>query len=530
MPINNYLVVGMTPTSNEMGVALTVTLSISFQRNMNPSTLNSSTLKLRKVNGGNVPVTITYDNVTKKVAVKPTEPLEPSVQYQMEIVGGQNGVVSVIDDYLSVSRFYEFYTKEQDVALPVKNIQLTEHNGIITAEWSAVDLIGSYQYLLKLSHSNLPENAGIWPSYNLYETNALTVDIPKKVEPGTYYVHIQVKKNDMVSEYRTASIAVKEAEATPSPSEGSPDVPVDVSTDLYLRVLETYPRNEAFHITPDRVGVLFSEEIDLTTYADWFRVEEVTGLETASFLSLGINTVPGKIVEIEAELERTKVLTFIPDVPFQKDKTYQLILKKETKTPVSEEQTMELEGNLIVISGKAKELESEFRSTFQSAFTHYYVTVDEVKTELRYFGAFVDEKTLAKLIVANSKAAYQMASLLKNFDATLYVDGAAPFYMHEYVKYKTSYDVALTSMVELTMGTDKTIRLADLQVQETGRQSFVLQSLITELKAKIKPWEDLMHGRTARGYASMGTAVYSEEGNPYPDFFDGRTEFPELGS
>jgi len=533
MPTNSYLVLGMTPASNEMGVALTVTLTISFQKNMVASTLNASTLKLRKVNGSLVTTTITYDNVNKKAYVRPDAPLEPSTQYQMEIVGGTTGILSVLDEYLPANKTYNFYTKEEDIALPLTNLKATVNNQMVSASWDTIDAMGSYQYQVKLSHSNLPDNAGIWPDNNTYETSSLSVDIPKKLEPGTYYVHARSKKGTLLSEWRSVTTVVEEAPTTPvedgSGSEGSGGGSTP-SLNLHLQVMETYPKDGAFHITPEKIGVLFSEALDLTKYDEWFRVEELSGTETSSFMSLGSSVVAGTVQEVEAGLTESRVLTFIPTAPLQKDKTYQLIVKQSAQTKASAPETMNVEGTVVVVDGQAKTLEKEFRNSFQSAFTYYYVTVDEVKTELRYFGQFIDDKTLAKLIVANSKSAYQMASLLKNFDANLFLDGAAPFYMHEYVKYKTAYDVGLTTMVELSIGTDKNIRLGDLSVAETGRQSFVLQSLINELKGKIKPWEDLMHGRTARGYASMGTAVYSEEGNPYPDFFDGRTEYPELGS
>lgn len=533
MPTNSYLVIGMLPASNEMGVALTVTLTVSFQKNMVASSLNASTLKLRKVNGAIVPSKITYDNVSKKVQIQPDAPLEPATQYQMEIVGGPSGVLSILEEYLPSSKSYTFYTKEEDIAVPVKNLQVVEKDGLVNITWDAIDVMGSYLYQVKLSHSKLPENAGIWPDSGAYETSGISIDVPKKLQPGTYYAHTRSRKNTMLSEWTTASVSIQEPTGgntgggSGSGSSGEGPMP---SIALHLKVLETYPKDGAFHITPDKIGVLFSEALDLTKYDEWFRVEEMIGTETSSFMNLGATVVPGVIVEVEAGLTESTVLTFLPTTPLQKDKTYQLILKQSTQTKASEPETLNVEGTIVVVDGQPKTLEKEFRSSFQSAFTYYYITVDEVKTELRYFGQFIDDKTLAKLIVSNSKAAYQMASVLKDFDPNLFLDGAAPFYMHEYVKYKTSFDIALTTMVELSMGTDKNIRLGDLSVAETGRQSFVLQSLINELRAKIKPWEDLMHGRTARGYASMGTAVYSEEGNPYPDFFEGRTEFPELGS
>lgn len=533
MPTNSYLVIGMLPASNEMGVALTVTLTVSFQKNMVASSLNASTLKFRKVNGALVPSKITYDNVNKRVYIQPDAPLEPATQYQMEIVGGPSGVLSILDEYLPSSKNYSFYTKEEDIAVPLKNLQVAEKDGLVSITWDAIDVMGSYQYQVKLSHSNLPDNTGIWPESGAYETSGISIDVPKKLQAGTYYAHARSKKNTMFSEWRTASVSIQESTGGGTENNGGSEGTgsgLTPSVALHLTVLETYPKDGAFHVTPDKIGVLFSEPLDLTKYDDWFRVEEIVGTETSSFMSLGATVVSGSVVEVEAGLTESNVLTFLPTIPLQKDKTYQFILKQGTQTKASEPETMNVEGTIVVIDGQPKTLEKEFRSTFQSAFTYYYVTVDEVKTELRYFGQFIDDNTLAKLIVSNSRAAYQMASVLKDFDPNLFLDGASPFYMHEYVKYKTSFDIALTTMVELSMGTDKTIRLADLSVAETGRQSFVLQSLINELRAKIKPWEDLMHGRTARGYASMGTAVYSEEGNPYPDFFEGRTEFPELGS
>jgi len=527
MPINNYLITMTNPAPNEMGVPIERIMTVTFQKNMMASTLTASTIKLRKVNGDLIPTKLSYDNVKKILSIEPASTLEPTTQYQLEIVGGLNGIQSVIEETMGNSRFYEFYTVEQEIAAPVASVKAEAVNGFINASWEAISIIGSYEYEVKLSRSSSPLNASLWPDQGPYVSSSLSINIPKKLEAGTYYVHVRTKKGELRSEWTTQSVAVKEEPVEQGTPEGSPGGSSG-DLDLYLKVIETFPKDKAFNVLPEKVGVLFSEELDLTKYSDWLRVEEVTGQEMASFMGVSASVVSGVIEQVRDGMSTSKVLTFVPDVPFEKDKEYRIVVKDAMTLP-SEDKTMEVEGSLVIISGEAKKLKTEHIVSFRSKFTHFYITVPEVKAELQYFGQFVDEDVLAMLIASNSRAAYEIASGLKNFDASLFTETSYPFYMHEYVKYKTSYDVAISSMVELSMGTDKTIQLADMSVGERGRQSFVLQSLINELKAKIKPWEDLMHGKTARGYASMGSAIYAETGSPYPDFFEGRAEYPELG-
>lgn len=527
MPINNYLITMVNPAPNEMGVPIERIMTVTFQKNMMASTLTASTIKLRKVNGDLIPTTLKYDNIRKVLSIEPASTLQPTTQYQLEVVGGINGIQSVIEETMPASRFYEFYTVEAEIAAPVSTVKAEAVNGFINVSWEAISIIGSYEYEVKLSTSSSPFNASIWPDQGPYVSSSLNINIPKKVEPGTYYVHVRTKKGELRSEWTTQSVVVEEEQVQPD-TPGSTPGDTDGDLSLSIKVVETFPKDKGFNITPEKIGVLFSEELDLTLYQDWLRVEEVTGQELASFMGISTSVISGVIEQVRDGLASSKVLTFTPDVPLSKDKEYRIVVKEAVGLK-GEDKTMEVEGSLIVISGEAKKMQTEYQATFRSKFTHFYITVPEVKAELQYFGQFVDEDMLAMLIASNSRAAYEIASGLKNFDASLFTEEAYPFYMHEYVKYKTSYDVALSSMVELSMGTDKTIQLADMSVGERGRQSFILQSLINELKAKIKPWEDLMHGKTARGYASMRSAVYAETGSPYPDFFEGRAEYPELG-
>jgi hypothetical protein len=55
-----------------------------------------------------------------------------------------------------------------------------------------------------------------------------------------------------------------------------------------------------------------------------------------------------------------------------------------------------------------------------------------------------------------------------------------------------------------------------------------MTKLLRELKDRIKPWLDQLHGRTNRGYASPGVVVRGENIETYPDHL-ARIDFTDLG-
>jgi hypothetical protein len=188
-----------------------------------------------------------------------------------------------------------------------------------------------------------------------------------------------------------------------------------------------------------------------------------------------------------------------------------------------------IDGNVITMEAEEKTLAEDIVLEFVSEGLRAYATVDEVRGELAGFLADISDISIYEQILSASEAAYLIVTSSPRYDDDIFVNDTFPFYMKQYVRYKVSYDMAMNKMVATSSGQDKNIKLGDLSVGESGRESFALSAIIKELKQRIKPWEDMLHGVTGRGYATMKSAVYAETGSPYPDFFEGIAEYPELG-
>jgi hypothetical protein len=132
----------------------------------------------------------------------------------------------------------------------------------------------------------------------------------------------------------------------------------------------------------------------------------------------------------------------------------------------------------------------------------------------------------------NSEQAYQLVSNTDNFLASDYADGKAPYYIHQYVRYRTSYDLLLNSQLHSKTGTDftKEVKLGDLTIQkEQAGGSASISGILSGLQEKIKIYLDELHGHHNRGYAKPAVAVRGENIEAYPDFLT-RAEFSDLGS
>lgn len=515
MPINNYLVMGVAPATGERNVSLDQSVVILFQKNMLESSLTTSTVRLRKVNGDLVPSTFAYNNMEKRLTVSPTGGLEPGTSYSLEIVGGTSGIKSIVDDYLGTSRTYTFYTRESESVLAPASLTLTETDGFIRATWENPSLSTGYAFEVKLSTSNLPENDGIWPEQEFATTTTKSMDFPKRLEPGSYYVHVRAIKEGVRSSWTSTMLAIEEPEPT-SPSEGQTDVSMES-----LTLVSSYPENGGFGFKGLRMGILFSEPL---ATQDFNALVSLRKKDANPFFD-------DELVAMTVEQQQGKphVLVVTLTEPLESGKRYILRVDGALSGEESGVQEMMIDGNIITLDGEAKTLGSDIDIEFVTEGERVYATVDEVRGELAGFLSDMSDISIYEQILMASEAAYLIVTSSPRYDNDIFIDGAFPFYMKQYVRYKVSYDMAMNKMVATSSGQDRNVKLGDLSVAETGRESFALSALIKELKQRIKLWEDMMHGLTGRGYATMKSAVFAETGSPYPDFFEGIAEYPELG-
>jgi hypothetical protein len=126
-----------------------------------------------------------------------------------------------------------------------------------------------------------------------------------------------------------------------------------------------------------------------------------------------------------------------------------------------------------------------------------------------------------------SQYAYNIVSQVDGFSEEDYSGGKAPYYVHQYVRYQSAYDLLLNAYIQQSSGSGKSISLGDLSVDGSSDMADIT-ALLGSFKNRIKTWEDQLHGHHNRGYAKPTTVVKGETGSPYPDFLT-RAEFVELG-
>src|SRR5258706_6854158 len=91
-------VIAVSPADQASGVSITTKVVVTFNVNMNASTINSSSFELR-TNGNNVvAATISYDATLRKATLTPLSALEYLTSYKVRVEGGNVGVLNVTGD------------------------------------------------------------------------------------------------------------------------------------------------------------------------------------------------------------------------------------------------------------------------------------------------------------------------------------------------------------------------------------------------------------------------------------------------
>lgn len=117
-------VIAVSPSNGATGVPVITPITVTFNTNMNPFTINSSTIVLRG-NGNNViPSLIIYDPIFRKAIVIPLGILANSTTYKASVSGGNNGVKDIFGNTMKGNYQWSFTTiHAPDFVRPtVKNV------------------------------------------------------------------------------------------------------------------------------------------------------------------------------------------------------------------------------------------------------------------------------------------------------------------------------------------------------------------------------------------------------------------------
>ncbi len=106
-------VTAIAPASGATGVAATTTAQATFSEDMNPATINTTTIELRTPGGVLVPATVSYDAATRRAILTPSSALAAFTVYTATVRGGTTDprVKDPSGNALAANRTWQFRTQ-----------------------------------------------------------------------------------------------------------------------------------------------------------------------------------------------------------------------------------------------------------------------------------------------------------------------------------------------------------------------------------------------------------------------------------
>ena len=526
MPINAYLVLGVVPANNEQQVPTSTTITVSFAKHMDVTTLHAGNIILRKVNGDIVPITFNYVNESYKLLVHHNG-LDPNTQYQLEIKGGTTGVKSVTGDYMNVARTYEFTTVQLKAVSEPRNLVLTQKESFVQATWSLpVDTNENEAivYDVRISASNDPEAPVLWPQGSEGTTSLLTMTIPYEVTRGSrYYVFVRARGGAYTSTWTVGQIFMELPEVTEPTNPTNPTDPDPTPTPdpfQQLEIVDMYPANGSV-IEENKVLLVFSDELD-TLPDNALYVVKAPHKETLSMVDLLTTYSPAKAVPGTVSLldGHAQVLQWEPIGELVEESSYVAIVSKDIK------------GKTVAKMGTTKSI------GFSTPWERMYGKLTSVKEMIGGYANVLSESYIYEIMNRNSVYAYDIVIASGAATDTDFADGKIPYFVLQYVNTQTAYDLILNGLAgggsssSSTTDYDGGFVLGLLEVTGGGSGTSTSTAsdginVLAKLKDELKQWKDLLYDQHSRGYAKPTGAVKGETGSAYPDFLT-RAELTSL--
>jgi hypothetical protein len=87
-------VTSRTPTAGATGVPTDAPITVTFDKNLDPASVTTTTAALTTQAGSAVPAAVTYDDSSKTVTIDPTQPLGGNAVYRVTLKGGASGIAA----------------------------------------------------------------------------------------------------------------------------------------------------------------------------------------------------------------------------------------------------------------------------------------------------------------------------------------------------------------------------------------------------------------------------------------------------
>lgn len=234
------------PHHTQEEVLLDQEIEITFMLDINVNSLRQENIILLNLSEQKVePVKFTYDR--KLLKIKSLNLLHANCHYQLQIVGGVNGVKDIIGRIMAETYELEFYTKDIASIKPPVILYPNDLSIVLEKpEYRLAKVENALYYEVQISLSNTFHNL-IWPKNNekVYgEEDKIVAKLDITYENAQYYVRARSVNDQGLSSswskpirfYFDGQIELVMPETSPSPREHQEDA------DNFEVILETYTR------------------------------------------------------------------------------------------------------------------------------------------------------------------------------------------------------------------------------------------------------------------------------------------------
>ncbi len=111
-------VTATTPSNGATGVSTNTTVTATFNKALDPTTINTNTFELRGANNALVAATVSYNSANNTATLTPTAALAATTTYTATVKGGTNGVKDQGGNPLAANVSWSFTTNTPDTTPP----------------------------------------------------------------------------------------------------------------------------------------------------------------------------------------------------------------------------------------------------------------------------------------------------------------------------------------------------------------------------------------------------------------------------
>lgn len=492
------IVKSITPKNNAKDISTKDSIKIVFTDSMSKDELKKNII-VQEVNGEIIPTEQAYEGTIKTLTIKPLSLLPFNKKIEVLIKGGSEGIKTVFGDTLmnNISNFFTTEEEQESKAIVApSDIKVIDNKGFISITFNKANATATSY---KITNTNQLNSLNIYPDANEETTTNNRIQVPLKFEEGLYYLwmkNIYKEKDSIVeSEYTMHQFEINKEEELP---------PLVTN----ISIVNSYPGQDSLITDISKFAVEFSDKVSNPDLTKCIKINKATESDFSSILF-------SSYIDVEILEQKENIVIFkAKDDSIEKSIKYRITLDKDIQNEAGAKLGLNKHIDFMVYPDK------------------FYTSVKSVRVILGQFNDLFSDLDIMELIADISNATHSRLEKSPTYKAEEWEDGKCPYYVSEYVKYKTVYLLVLNNILKQASSQGKDIKLADLSVGEKNMASTELKNLLKLLKDELDKWEDILDNEAKQAkFAKSKKAVWAKENEfttTYPDNVS-RLPFKELG-